>query len=91
LMLTHWGFQLPGYHGDGTYDLTAIAREREAAGLTYEEWVVEFANSDDSGFYFYADAGQSTVTVSEGATRLAVTMAMTGAIGDLTATATITR
>jgi hypothetical protein len=91
LRLTHWGFQLPGYHGDGTYDLTAIAREREAAGLTYEEWVMEFANSDDSGFYFYADAGQSTVTVSEGATRLAVTMAMTGAIGDLTATATIRR
>ena len=91
LMLTHWGFQVPGYHGDGTYDLTAIAKEREAAGLTYEEWVMEFANSDDSGFYFYADAGQSTITVSEAGKKLAVTMVMTGAIGDLNATATITR
>jgi hypothetical protein len=52
---------------------------------------MQFANSDDSGFYFYADTGQSTVTVSEGGTKLGVTLAMSGAIGDLTATATITR
>ena len=91
LMLRHWGFQIPGYHGDGRYDLTAIAKEREALGLTYEEWVMEFANADDTSFYFYADAGQSTVTVSEGGKKLELTIAMTGAIGDLTATATIAR
>ena len=89
--LTHWSFQIPGYHGDGTYDLTAIAREREAAGaaLEYLEWAMDFANSDDSSFYFYADAGQSTVTVSEGGKRLAGTIAMSGALGELIATATI--
>lgn len=93
LLLTHWGFQIPGYTGDGTYDLTAIAAEREAAGaaLTYEEWSMDFANADDSSFYFYSGAGQSTATVSEGGKKLSLTIAMSGAIGDLTATATITR
>ena len=53
--LTHWSFQLPGFLGDGTYDLTAINREREAAGaaLEYLEWAMDFANGDDSSFYFY--------------------------------------
>jgi hypothetical protein len=94
LVLTHWGFQLPGYTGDGTYDLTATAREREAAGsaLTYEEWAMDFANADDSSFYFYVDApGQSSVTVSEGGRQLSVVIGMSGALGDLTATATISR
>lgn len=93
LLLTHWSFQIPGYHGDGTYDLTAIAREREAAGaaLTYEEWAMDFANADDSSFYFYSEAGQSTLTVSEGGQKLSVVIAMSGAIGDLTATAEISR
>lgn len=91
MLLSHWGFQIPGYAGDGTYDITAIAREREAAGaaLTYEEWAMDFANADDASFYFYADAGQSSVTVTEGGKHLAVVMAMSGAIGELTATATI--
>ena len=93
LLLTHWGFQLPGYAGDGSYDLTAIAREREAAGaaLTYEEWAMDFANADDASFYFYADAGPSSATVSEGGKNLSVVIAMSGAVGELVATATITR
>jgi hypothetical protein len=93
LQLTHWGFQIPGYAGDGTYDLTAIAREREAAGaaLTYEEWAMDFANADDASFYFYAESGPSSVTVSEGGRKLALLVGMSGAIGDLTATATISR
>jgi hypothetical protein len=91
--LVHWGFQVPGWTGDGTYDLTAIARERDAAGaaLTYEEWVMDFADSDDSSFYFYADAGASHVTIADGGTRLSVVIAMSGAVGELTATAEITR
>ena len=93
LRLTHWGFQIPGHHGDGTYDLTAIAREREAAGagLTYEEWSMDFADADDASFYLYADAGQSSVTLSDGGRTLSVTMVMSGALGDLHATASITR
>jgi len=91
LLLTHWGFQVPGYHGDGTYDLSAIAREREAAGGApdYLEWSMDFANADDASFYFYTEAGQSSVTVTEDGQKLAVVIAMSGALGDLTATATI--
>ena len=91
LALTHWSFQLPGFHGDGTYDLTAINREREAAGaaLEYLEWAMDFADSDDSSFYFYVDAGQSTITVSQGGKKLAGTIAMSGAMGELIATTTI--
>ena len=61
LLLTHWSFQIPGYTGDGTYDLTAIAREREAAGaaLEYLEWAMDFANADDASFYFYSERGRS--------------------------------
>ncbi len=91
--LIHWGFQVPGWTGDGPYDLTAIAKEREAAGaaLTYEEWVMEFADHEDSTFYFYADAGASSITLADGGKRLSMAIAMSGAIGDLTAIAEITR
>lgn len=91
--LVRWGFQVPGWTGDGTYDLTAIAEEREAAGaaLTYEEWVMEFADHDDSTFYFYTEAGASSITIAEGGKRLSLVIAMSGAVGDLTATAEITR
>jgi hypothetical protein len=51
---------------------------------------MDFANSHDSSFYFYPDAGQSTATVADGGKELSVTVAMSGAIGDLTATAEIT-
>ena len=93
LLLRHWGFQLPGYHGDGSYDLTAIAQEREAAGAApeYLEWAMDFDNSDDASFYFHPGAPQSTVAVTEGGTKLSVVIAMSGARGDLTATATISR
>lgn len=91
--LVHWGFQVPGWTGDGTYDLTAIAKVREAAGaaLTYEEWVMEFADHDEASFYFYADAGASTITFADGGKSLSVVIAMSGAVGELTAVAEITR
>jgi hypothetical protein len=90
LAMTHWGFQIPGYTGDGTYDLTAIAKEREPAALTYEEWAMDFADADDSSAYFYVDAGQSTVTVADDGKKISATIAMSGARGALTATAEIT-
>ena len=93
LELTHWGFQIPGYAGDGSYDLTAIAREREAAGaaLDYLEWAMDFANADESSLYFYAEAGPSSITVADGGKRLSVSISMGGTQGDVTATAEITR
>lgn len=91
--LSHWSFQLPGFHGDGTYDLTAIAREREAAGAApeYLEWSMDFADYDDAQFFFHAGAPQSTVTVTDGGRSLSALVGMSGALGDLVATATITR
>jgi hypothetical protein len=91
LPLRHWSFQIPGFHGDDTYDLTAINREREAAGaaLQYLEWAMHFADSDETTFYFNVDAGQSAVTVSKGGKQLDAVVAMRGARGDLIATATI--
>jgi hypothetical protein len=91
LSLTRWGCQVPGYTGDGTYDLTAIAHEREPAALTYEEWGMDFADAEDSSAYFYVDAGQSTVTVADSGMTISATIAMSGARGALTATGVITR
>ncbi len=90
--MARWSFQVPGYTGDGTYDLAAIAREREAAGaaLTYEESYLELADNPDY-FYFYSEAGPSTITVSDGEQRLSLTMGMSSAGGDLNATAEISR
>jgi hypothetical protein len=90
-VMTRWSFQVPGYTGDGSYDLTAIAHEREPAALTYEEWAMDFSRSEDSSAYFFVDAGQSTVTVSDGGTRISATIAMSGALGALTATGEIAR
>jgi hypothetical protein len=89
--MARWSFQIPGYTGDGSYDLTAIAHEREPAALTYEEWTIDFSDSEGASAYFFADAGQSTVTVSDGARTVSATIAMSGELGALTATGTITR
>ena len=93
LLLRHWSFQIPGYHGDGAYDLTAIALERQAAGarLEYLEWAMNFANAKDSPFYFHPGAPQSSVTVSGGGKKLSAVIGLRGTRGDLTATATIDR
>ncbi|QIG42286.1 hypothetical protein G5V58_05460 [Nocardioides anomalus] len=92
LHLTHWGFQLPGYHGDGTYDLTAIAQQREAAGagVEYLDWVLEFADHDDAQYYFWPDAPPSSVTVADSGRTLVVSIGLSGASGGLVAAATIT-
>lgn len=93
LHLTHWAFQLPGWHGDGTYDLTAIAREREAAGaaLDYLEWALDFAEAEDAAGYFHPGAAQSSITVSEDGQRLDGSVSTTGALGELTVVASIRR
>ena len=91
LELTHWGFQIPGYAGDGTYDLTAIAREREASrrGPGLSGVGDGLRERRRSSLYFYAEAGPSSITVAEGGKKLAAASAMSGALGDLIATATI--
>jgi hypothetical protein len=91
--LTHWSFQVAGWEGDGTYDLAAIAQQREAAGWSsdYLEWAIDFADGDDSSFYFYTGSGPSTLTVSDGTKRFSVSISASGALGDLKLDAEITR
>lgn len=90
--LTSWRFQVPGYTGDGHYDLLAISREREAAGasLTYEEDYLELEEGTDY-FYCYSDSGPWAVTVSDGERRMEVSMVLTSSVGEMTMTADITR
>jgi hypothetical protein len=91
-LLASWRFQVPGYTGDGDYDLLSIAREREAAGasLAYDEAYLEFAEDMDY-FYCYTDSGPWSVTVGEGERRMSVAMVLTSSFGEMTTTADITR
>jgi hypothetical protein len=91
--LHHWSFQIYGWHGDGTYDLVAIAKEREATGWSsdYLEWEVAFADSDDSQFFFTSSSKASSVTVSGGGKRFSVSIHAQGAPGDLTLAGEISR
>lgn len=91
--LRHWSFQIYGWAKDGTYDLAAICREREAAGWTteYLEWAVTFTDSDESRFYFTPDVGPAVVTVSDRTKRFSVSISARGALGDVGLAAEITR
>ena len=91
--LRHWSFQLYGWHGDGTYDLVELLRQREATGWSTDflEWGADFADADDMGSYFHSDAGPSSVTVSDGGKHLSVSISTSGAYGDLLLGAEITR
>ena len=91
--LTHWSFQLYGWHGDGTYDLVDLLRQREATGWSTDflEWGADFADADDMGSYFHSGAGPSSVTVADGGKRFSVSISTSGAYGDLLLGAEITR
>jgi hypothetical protein len=91
--LTHWSFQLYGWHGDGTYDLVDLLHQREATGWSTDflEWGVDFADADDMSSYFHSGSSPSSVTVSHGGTRFSVSISTSGAYGDLTLAAEITR
>lgn len=91
--LRHWSFQLYGWHGDGTYDLVDLLRQREATGWSTDflEWGADFADADDMGSYFHSGAGPSSVTVSDGGNRFSVSISTSGAYGDLLLGAEITR
>lgn len=84
-----WRFEVPGYTGAGTYDLAAAGMQRRAADAEpeYIEWELHFG--DDEGFYFQPDIGPSAVTVDDAVSRLAVTMTLTGALGQVNAEATL--
>ena len=91
-LLASWRFQVPGYTGDGTYDLLAISREREAAGasLAYDEAYLEL-DEDTDYFYYYTDTGPWSVRVSEGERRMSVSMVLASSMGDMTMAADIRR
>jgi hypothetical protein len=91
--LTHWSFQLYGWHGDGTYDLVDLLRRREATGWSTDflEWGIDFADAEDMSSYFHSGSGPSSVTVSDGGRRFSVSISTSGAYGDLTMAGEITR
>lgn len=91
--LRHWSFQIYGWAEDGTYDLAQICRDREAGGWNtdYLEWAMTFADAEDMTFFFTPDTGPGTVTVSEAGKRFSVSITGSGAYGDLTLAAQITR
>ena len=86
-----WAIYVPGYHGDGTYDLGAIHREREERNMApdYLDWYLSIDDAEED-FYFdaYSDA-PGTVTVADGGRSLTVAMTMSGASGALTASANV--
>jgi hypothetical protein len=88
--LREWTFAVPGFTGDGTYDLVAVHHAREAvnAAPDYLEWVLSVDEAEDD-FSFYPDAGPATVTVADGGKALDVTMTLGSSAGDLTLTAAI--
>jgi len=83
-----WAFQVPGYAGEGTYDLAAAGLRRRDAGFEpeYLEWELALGGDGD-GFFFQPDIGPTHVEVLEVADgvprRLSVAMSMTGARGDV--------
>jgi hypothetical protein len=88
--LRELAFFVPGYAGDGTYDLVASAMARREANAEpdYLDWHLEFVD-DDEGFYFYPDAGPSSVSVTDGGRRIDVAIRLSGARGDLAVRAEI--
>jgi hypothetical protein len=85
-----WRFEVPGYTGPGRYDLAESGmRRREAdAEPEYIDWELRFGD-DEEAFYFQPDIGPSAVVVGPGAGHLDITMAMTGASGQIGVVATL--
>lgn len=86
-----WTFVVPGFSGDGVYDLAESGLARRAAGCEpeYIDWELSIGG-DGEGFYFQPDAGPTTVHVStapDGTRTLVVTMSLLGAAGELRASA----
>jgi hypothetical protein len=86
-----WAIYVPGYHGDGTYDIGAIhrAREKRNAAPEYIDWYLSIDDAEEDFFFdAYSDA-PGTVTVADGGRSIALAMTLAGATGSLTASANI--
>jgi hypothetical protein len=83
-------FRVPGFHGPGEYDLSAIGRAREAAGdeLDYTDFDLALGNWDET-YVWTPDVGPGAITVGAGAQSFTVRMAMMSAGGELTLDADI--
>jgi hypothetical protein len=87
--LRTWTLVVPGYRGPGTYDLQAIAREREGTGGEldpYDHCLV--LGHEDDPFHWYAEVPGS-VDVADDERALVVRLTMGSAGGELTALASI--
>lgn len=83
-------FCVPGFHGPGEYDLSAIARAREAAGdqLDYSDFDLALGNRDET-YVWTPDVGPGTITVGAGVQSFTVRMAMMSPGGELSLDADI--
>ena len=88
--MASWLVSVPGYTGDASYDLVALNRRREAASfdVPYDDTVLDLGQDTDLQFYFYTDAGPSTVTVA--GQHVTGSISMSGAVGTVVATLEIT-
>jgi hypothetical protein len=89
--LNEWAFYVPGYHGDGTYDLAAIHRDREERNMApdYLGWYLSVDDAEEDWYFNAYSESSATVTVAEDGRALTVVMPLAGATGELTATANI--
>lgn len=88
--LFSWRFVVPGFHGDGVYDLNAIAAEVEQSGASIEYTDYELVlGSPDDPYLWGPDLGAATVEVAENGRRLDVVLTMGSSGGTVAVSARI--
>lgn len=88
-----WSFEVPAFTGPGSYDLADSGLARRDAGCEpdYIDWELSLGHEGEA-FYFQPDIGPSRVEVEatdDGGAVLRVDMSLTGAAGQVRATAEI--
>lgn len=77
-------FAVPGFHGDGRYDLLAAARTAEAAGEEFDPflWCLAAGNDDESLYWVPSTGAAATVDVAVDGSAFTLWARMTSAVGD---------
>lgn len=91
LPFSEWGFSVPGYAGDGVYDLVAIHTERDRRSMApdYTDCLLVFDEPDDPYYFNPWDGAPASVTVSGDGKTLDVVMTLTSSGGNLTVSASL--
>lgn len=91
LPFVEWGFSVPGYAGDGVYDLLAIHEDRDRRSMApdYTDWLLVIDDPEDPYYFNPWEGAPASVTVSAGGKALDVVMTLTSSGGDLTVSGAI--